>query len=399
MDNASIARTLQEVADMLEIEGANPFRVRAYRNAVRTLETQTTPLAKWVEEGRDLTALQGIGKEMAGHVQELCSTGELGLHQELAARVPPGLIQVMRLPGVGPKKAMKLWRELDVRDVDSLEEAAEVGRVRTLDGFGIKSETKILAGIADWRQHSARLRLDQADRHVAPLLAYLREGGDAERLEVAGSYRRRCETVGDVDLLAVARDPAAARRLMDRFVAYPQVAEVLMQGDTRGSVRFGSGLQVDLRIVPPESYGAALVYFTGSKEHNVRLRQRGVERGLRISEYGVFEVGSEKEGEDDAEAKVDPRAGHRVAGASEEEVYAAVGLAWVPPELREDRGEIAAAARGELPRLLTLDDLRGDLQMHSTWSDGKTTSRRCWWRVRRGATSTSRSPTIPRRCR
>jgi DNA polymerase (family X) len=365
MDNASIARTLDQVADMLEIEGANPFRIRAYRNAVRTLEVQTTPLAKWVEDGRELTGLQGIGKEMANHVRELCTTGELALHAELAARVPPGLVQVMRLPGVGPKRARKLWEELAVADVDGLEAAAQAGRVRGLAGFGAKSEEKILAGIAEWRQHSARLRLDQADRHVLPLLEYLRAGGDAERIEVAGSYRRRRETVGDVDLLAVTAGEAAARRLMERFTSYPQVAEVLMHGETRGSVRFGSGLQVDLRTVPPESYGAALVYFTGSKEHNVRLRQRGVERGLRISEYGVFETG-----EDDAPG--DPRAGRRIAGAGEEEVYASVGLAWVPPELREDRGEIAAAAAGELPRLVELGDLRGDLQMHSTWSDGKT---------------------------
>jgi DNA polymerase (family 10) len=365
MDNASIARTLDQVADMLEIEGANPFRIRAYRNAVRTLEVQTTPLAKWVADGRELTELQGIGKEMANHVRELCTTGALALHAELAARVPPGLVQVMRLPGVGPKRARKLWEDLGVADVAALDEAARAGRVRGLAGFGAKSEEKILAGIADWRQHSARLRLDQVDRHVLPLLEYLRAGGEAERVEVAGSYRRRRETVGDVDLLAVTAGEAAARRLMQRFTGYPQVAEVLMHGETRASVRFGSGLQADLRVVPPESYGAALVYFTGSKEHNVRLRQRGVERGLRISEYGVFETGAD-------DAPDGPRAGRRIAGASEEEVYASVGLDWIPPELREDRGEIAAAAAGELPRLIELGDLRGDLQMHSTWSDGKT---------------------------
>ncbi len=380
MDNTSLARTLSEVADMLEIEGANPFRIRAYRNAVRTIETQTTPLCKWVAEGKALTDLQGIGKEMASHLTELCETGQLSMREDLAERIPAGLIDVMRLPGVGPKKAAKLFAELGVGTVDELEEAATGGLVRKLAGFGAKSEAKIVQGIVDFRHHTARVRLDHADRHIQPLLAYLREGGEATTVEVAGSYRRRRETVGDVDLLAIVEEPAAGKALMARFLDYPQVAEVQMAGDTRASVRFGSGLQVDLRILPPESYGAALVYFTGSKEHNVRLRQRGVEAGLRISEYGVFksdgEAGTEGEAENGSEED-DPLAGkqqseERIAGAEEAEVYAAVGLPWIPPELREDRGEIAAAANQALPALITLDDVRGDLQMHSTWSDGKT---------------------------
>ena len=373
MDNSSLARTLSEVADMLEIEGANPFRIRAYRNAVRTIETQTTPLCKWVAEGKPLTDLQGIGKEMASHITELCETGQLTQREDLAERIPAGLIDVMRLPGVGPKKAAKLFGELGIGTVDELEEAALAEKVRELSGFGKKSEAKIVQGIEDFRHHTARVRLDHADRHIRPLLEYLREGGEAKTVEVAGSYRRRRETVGDVDLLAIveepdAENPVAAKALMQRFLDYPQVAEVQMAGDTRGSVRFGSGLQVDLRILPPESYGAALVYFTGSKEHNVRLRQRGVEAGLRISEYGVFK----SDGEEAAGDGADPTTGERIAGKDEAEVYAAVGLTWVPPELREDRGEIAAAARDELPDLITLDDVRGDLQMHSTWSDGKT---------------------------
>ena len=414
MDNPSLARALAEVADLLQIEGANPFRIRAYRNAVRTLEVQTTPIARWVEEGRDLTALPGIGKEMARHLEELVATGSLAFRDELAARVPPGLVDLMRLSGVGPKRARTLWQELGVESPDALEQAARAGRVRGLAGFGARTEEKILAGIAEWRRTSARMRVDQAERHVEALLGYLREaaperpgGGKAKpargrrkapaapRLEVAGSYRRRCETVGDLDVLAEAADDAAARRLVERFTAYPQVAEVAMAGPTRASVVLGSGIRVDLRVVPPESWGAALVYFTGSKEHNVRLRQRAIERGLRISEYGVFEAGegtSEIDG--GAEAAADAGAagagvgetggpeapsaasaaapaGRRVAGAEEADVYAAVGCAWVPPELREDRGELAAAARGELPELVTVDDLRGDLQMHSTWSDGR----------------------------
>jgi len=372
MDNADIARVLDEVADLLEIDGANPFRIRAYRNAVRTLETQTASLCHAVEEGQDLTELQGIGKEMASHVAELCRNGHLDLHQELLERVPGGLTDVMRLPGVGPKKARKLWQELDIASVDELEKAAQAGKVREIEGFGERSEQKILSGIQDFRHHVARVRLDEADRHIAPLLAHLRDADGVDRVEVAGSYRRRKETVGDLDVLAITGDDATAAAVMQRLRDYDQVSDVVMSGDTRSSVLLRSGLQVDLRVLPPASYGAAMVYFTGSKEHNVRLRQRGVERGLRISEYGVFEV--DEEAEKQAQKKGgerDPTAGKRVAGADEEEVYAAVGLPWIPPELREDRGEIAAAEKGALPHLVTLDDIRGDLQMHSTWSDGK----------------------------
>jgi len=385
IDNPSLARALAEVADLLQIEGANPFRIRAYRNAVRTLEVQTVPIARWVEEGRELTALPGIGKEMARHLEELVETGSLAFRDELAARVPPGLIDLMRLPGVGPKRARTLWQEFGVTSPEELESAAQERRVRGLPGFGVRTEEKILAGVAEWRRHAERMRLDQAERHVEALLAFLREAAAPPakgrrkarrppRVEVAGSYRRRCETVGDLDVLAEAADEAAARRLIERFVAYPQVAEVTAAGPTRASVVLGSGLQVDLRVVPPESWGAALVYFTGSKEHNVRLRQRAIEGGLRISEYGVFEVGGEAADGADGAAAADVKAaeaGRRVAGAEEADVYAAVGCAWVPPELREGRGELAAAARGELPELLTVEDLRGDLQMHSTWSDGR----------------------------
>jgi len=374
MDNAEIAQHLEEIADLLEIDGANPFRIRAYRNAVRTIESQTRSLCQQLADGADLTELQGIGKQVASHVGELCDTGRMSQLEELKERVPPGLTAMMRLPGVGPKKARKLWDELGVTSIDELEKAAEEEKVRALDGFGVKSEQKILTGIEDFRHHVARVRLDEADRHVGPLVEYLAETEGAGSVEVAGSYRRRKETVGDLDVLAIADDEAVAEALMERFVAYTQVSKVLMRGTTRTSVQLRSGLQVDLRVLASDSHGAAMVYFTGSKEHNVRLRQRGVERGLRISEYGVFEVeeGDAEAGAESPDAEErDPRRGKRVAGATEEEVYAAVDLPWIPPELREDRGEIAAAARGELPRLITAEDLKGDLQMHSTWSDGK----------------------------
>ena len=360
MTNAEIARVLSEVGDLLEIQEANPFRVRAYRNAVRTIQGQTLPLARFSEEGRELTELTGIGKEMARHIEELIETGRLGLLDEMLEEVPHTLLELMRLPGVGPKKAQKLWTELAVETVDQLETAAAEGRVAALDGFGARSQEKILAGIAEYREHRERVPLAEADRHVEPLREHLAAAAEVERIEVAGSYRRRVETVGDIDLLAVAGDAAP---VMEAFRGYSQVSRVEMAGDTRASVVLGSGLQVDLRVVPPESYGAALVYFTGSKEHNIRLRQRALERGLRVSEYGVFRGGDEEQAA--------PERGERVAGATEEEVYGALDMPWVPPELREDRGEIEAVAAGGLPELVGLDQIRGDLQMHSTWSDGK----------------------------
>lgn len=371
MNNAAIARAFGEVVDLLEIEGANPFRIRAYRNAERTVEAATEPLARMLAAGRDLTELPGIGKEMAGHVAELVESGTLSVRDALLAKTPRGLLDLMRLPGVGPKKARKLWQELAVSTVDELEREALAGRVAGIEGFGEKSQEKILAGIAEHRQHQGRRKLADADEVSERLVAWMEGVPELARIAVAGSWRRRRETIGDLDLLAVAHEHpeqvgAAAQALMARFLAYPAADRVLGAGDTKSSIVLGDGLQVDLRVVPAESWGAALVYFTGGKEHNIRLRRRGVERGLKISEYGVFRVEDAK-----PEENADPRAGDRVAGATEEEVYAAVGLAWVPPELREDRGEIEAAARGPLPRLLELGDFRGDLHMHSTWSDGR----------------------------
>ncbi|MFY9820842.1 MAG: DNA polymerase/3'-5' exonuclease PolX [Thermoanaerobaculia bacterium] len=363
MDNPEIARVLEEIADILEIQGANPFRIRAYRNAVRTVESLTTPLRKWVEENRPLTDLPGIGKEMGNHIREMVETGTLGFRDELLADVPRSLIELMRLPNLGPKKAKKVYDELKIGSVDELEAAAKAGLIAALPGFGAKSQEKILAGIQEYRQHGSRFLLPQAERVVEPLLGYLRETPELERLEVAGSYRRRKETVGDIDLLAIASQPVP---VMERFRGYPQVDKILNAGDTKSTVVLGSGLQVDLRVVPAECYGAALVYFTGSKEHNVKLRRRAVEKGLRISEYGVFRSEREQESGDAGNPE-----GECIAGREEADVYATVGLPWIPPELREDRGEIEAAAAGRLPDLIRIEDLRGDLHMHSTWSDGK----------------------------
>jgi DNA polymerase (family X) len=357
MENGEIARVLADVGLLLEIKGANPFRVRAYENAARAVADHSVPVRTIVGEGGDLTELPGIGKDMARYITELVTSGKLTMLEELTREIPYSLLDLVRLPGVGPKRAKKLWSALGVTTIDALEHAAKEGRVAELEGFGAKTQQRMLDGIAKLRERGNRLRLVDADEQVAPLLAYLEAHPGIRRVTAAGSLRRRLETIGDIDILGVTDDPAAA---MAHFTAYPRVAKVELAGDTRGTVVLESGLQVDLRLVPEESFGAALQYFTGSKAHNVKLRKRAVARGLSISEYGVVE----SEGSEGSE-------GRRVAGKSEESVYAAVGLPWIPPELREDRGEIERAELGALPDLITLDDIRGDLQMHTTWSDGK----------------------------
>lgn len=355
--NAVVAARLARLADLLEIDGANAFRVRAYRGAAETIEAHPEAIADLLARGDDLTALKGIGKDLAAALAALFDEGEIPALREVAERVPVGLLEVVRVPGVGPKRAATLWRELGVTSLDDLDRAAREGRVAELAGFGAKTQAKVLAGVAQVRRHGGRARLGDAEAALAPLLAAIRAASGVERVEVAGSLRRGRATVGDVDLLAVADEPAAA---MATLRDHPDVAEVLGSGDTKTSVRLEGDLQVDLRVVPAASFGAAWQYFTGSKAHNVVLRQRAVDRGLRLSEYGLFRGG---EGDH-------PERGERLAGADEEGVYRALGLAWVPPELREDRGEIAAAADGRLPRLLEASDLRGDLHLHSTWSDG-----------------------------
>lgn len=360
MENIEIARALEEVADLLEIKGANPFRIRAYRNAAQVVEGHGTPLRKLVAQDADLTEIPSIGKDMARYIHELVTDGELSLLRELAQDIPLSLIELTRLPGLGAKRTKKLWEELDVTTLEQLEAAAQAGEVEGIPGFGKKTQGKILASIERYRRRQGRIKLGDADQHVEPLLEYLREDENVEQLDVAGSYRRRRETVGDIDILVVATDPLP---VMERFIRYADVQKILGTGDTKSSVVLRSGLQVDLRIVLPKSHGAALAYFTGSKEHNVKLRQRGQRKGLRVSEYGVFRDTDKNEG--------DPWAGQYVAGADETEVYAALDLPWIPPELRENRGEFDAADRQSLPQLITLDDIRGDLQMHSTWSDGK----------------------------
>lgn len=357
MENVEIASVLGEVADLLELQDANPFRIRAYRNAVRTILGLTRPLSEMVAEEFDLKQLPGIGDDLSTYIVELVRTGRLRLLDQLRREVPGAPAELMKLEGIGPKRAMQLHRELGIRSVAELEREIGRGEVERLSGFGAKTVERLRRSIADYRKHEVRYKLSDADQLVRPLLEYMRRAPGIERLEVAGSYRRRRETVGDIDLLVACERP---KRAMTHFTAYPDAERVEAAGTTRGAITLRSGLRVDLRIVPLHSYGAALHYFTGSKAHNIAVRRLGIEKGLRINEYGIFRIGKGKKASE-----------RRIGGEREEDVFAAVGMDPVPPELREDRGEVEAALAHRLPRLVTVDDLRGDLQLHTTWSDGR----------------------------
>lgn len=363
MENLDVARTLSEVADLLDIRGANPFRIRAYRNAVRTVESLTRPLSQMVDEGEDLTELQGVGKQVDAHIRELLQTGQLTVLDEITEEVPRTLTQLVRLDGVGPKKAKKLWEELGVESVEGLEAEIEKGTVEELSGFGAKSVEKMKGSIEDYRQHRDRFLRAEAEDLIRGLLEYMEDAPHVDRLEVAGSYRRRKETVGDIDLLARADEGGA--EVVEYFTNFPGAVRIEAAGDTKGNIVLPSGLSIDLRVIPSESYGAAMHYFTGSKEHNVRVRTMAVKKGLRVNEWGVFRI---PEGADPDDLGTTD--GEHIGGETEEEVFAAVDLPWIPPELREDRGEFDAASQGDLPALVELDAVRGDLHMHSTWSDG-----------------------------
>ena len=348
LENIDIARILEEVADLLEIQGENAFRIRAYRTAARTIETLAAPAASLASEGR-LDELPGIGADLAGKICTILDTGTLPLLHELAAKTPESLVQMLRIPGLGPKRAKQIYETLGVTTLDALEAAARTGRLRELPGIKETIERKILGGIATLRGHGGRWRLAEADAYLKPLLAHLEASPAVARLEVAGSHRRRKDTVGDIDILVVSSQPHA---VVKRFTTYPRVKEIQAEGPTRSSVRLDCGLQVDLRVIPAASFGSALHYFTGSKSHNIAVRALGLKRGLKINEYGVF------------------RGTRRIGGRSEQDVFDAVGLSWIAPELREARGEIEAARRGRLPRLIELSDIRGDLQVHTNATDG-----------------------------
>ncbi|MGD8463444.1 MAG: DNA polymerase/3'-5' exonuclease PolX [Anaerolineae bacterium] len=349
LHNSEVAQVFSEVADLLEIEGANEFRIRAYRKAARTIRGYPHSMSDLVEEGQDLTELSGIGKDLASKIEEIVKTGGLRQLEEVKQRTPASLAKMLKIEGLGPKRVQQLYQELEITNLDQLEQAASEGRIRDLDGLGPKTEETILQELSRQDFEEQRTPLNVAEEMARPLVTYLEDATDADRIQVAGSYRRRKETVGDLDVLAISD---AGEETIQRFVEYEDVDEIVSQGETRSTVVFRSGLQVDLRVVPQESYGAALFYFTGSKDHNIAVRNLALEQDLKVNEYGVF------------------RNEEQVAGKTEEGIYELFDLAYVPPELREDRGELAAAREGRLPELVTLDDIRGDLQMHTTGSDG-----------------------------
>jgi len=367
MENVEIAHLLSKYADLLEIQGEGRFRVLAYRNAARTIESLSQPVAQLIAEGKDLKTLKlpGVGERMAEHIEEIIKTGTLQALKVLRKEIPATLDELLEVEGLGPKRTKQLYETLGISSVKQLEQAIASGKVESLPGFGKKSVEKIRQAIQNLAKRPKRFKLLDADQLVRALIEYLREGGNIEQLEVAGSYRRRMETVGDIDILAASDN---AKPVMQRFQTYPEVERVIAAGTTRGTVILRSGLQVDLRILPQRSYGAALHYFTGSKAHNIAVRTLGVERGLRISEYGIFRVPKGKKAEE-----VGIEEGERIGGATEQDVFRSVDLDWVPPELREDRGEIQAAQKHMLPDLIALDDIRGDLHLHSKWTDGNST--------------------------
>lgn len=352
--NSDIAGIFEQVADLLDLQEENQFRIRAYRNAARTISSLSRNAADLVRQGEDLSELPGIGKDLAGKIEEIVKTGTLGQLQELERQTPPALTELMQISELGPKRVITLHRELGINSKQQLKQAAEAEKIRELDGFGEKTEHNILEALRRQTngETEARIRLDVAEEITQPLLQYLRDRKGVKKAEVAGSYRRKKETVGDLDILVTCKK---GTEIMEDFVSYEDVQKVIAKGETRSSVQLRSNLQVDLRVVPEVSYGAALHYFTGSKAHNIEIRKMGQKRELKINEYGVFK------GED------------RVAGKTEHEVFESVGLAYIEPEMRENRGEIEAARENKLPEPIRRDDIRGDLQSHSKYTDGKFT--------------------------
>ncbi len=352
MKNEVIASHFELLADLLEIQGANPFRIRAYRNGARTISSTSESLSEMVSSDRDLTELSGIGKDLAKQIREIATTGKHEALEELRKVVPAGVLDMLRIPGVGPKKVSVFFNELGLKSLAELKVACEAGRLAELKGFGKKTEQSILQNIDIASQNSQRMSIAEAQAATEIIVDYLKQLPEVEQVAVAGSCRRRRETCGDLDVLATCSDPGPP---MDALATHPLVETVLQRGDTKQRVRLKNGIEMDLRVVPEASFGAALQYFTGSKEHNIVVRQRAKDLDLKVNEYGVF------------------RGDEQIAGRTEEDVYAAVGLPWFPPELRENRHEFEWAAAGKLPTLVTVDDIKGDLHMHTTASDGAAT--------------------------
>lgn len=353
MDNSAIAEVFNQYADLLELTGANAFRIRAYRSAARRIKDLSEPLSTIEDDpDRKLTDIEGIGKDLAEKIVELITSGKLTVLEEILAKVPVGTLDLLKVPGLGPKKVALLRDQLSIESLEQLAAACRKGKVRELKGFGAKTEEAILQGITIAEQVGDRMTRDRAESYVATILEHLKPCKAIQKIEPTGSFRRLQETVGDLDFLVQA-DPKKADEVMDLLAELPDCEDVLVRGKTKMSIRLVRGPQVDLRVVPKNCYGAALQYFTGSKEHNIIVRRRAKDRGLRISEYGVF------------------RDEEQIAGRTEKDVYATIDMPYFPPELREARREFEWIDSGQgLPKLIELSDIRGDLHMHSTWTDG-----------------------------
>ena len=354
MTNQRIAQTLEQLADLLEFTGTNPFRLRAYRNASRKISAMTDSIATMVANGEDLTKLEGIGKSVAEKCQALVEHGKLQQLEDLLEQVPKSVLDMLKIPGLGPKKAAVIFNQLNISTLDQLKAAAEAGEIQALDGFAAKTEQAILKGISIAEAAGKRIYWSEADGIAQRLREHMNGCTAIQQMEFAGSYRRGRETVGDLDLLVTSEDPAS---VMQHFATFSEIESEIVQGETKMSVRIEDAFQIDLRVVSDQSFGAALQYFTGSKEHNVVLRGMAKHRGLKINEWGVFEVDGDQE--------------TWIAGRDEAEVYGALDLPVFPPEIRQGRFEFRWAEQGALPELITLDDMRGDLHMHTTASDGQ----------------------------
>lgn len=352
ISNVEIAGLFEKTADLLEIQGANRFRVRAYRTAAINIQDLPQNLAELIAKNFDLAELPGIGSDLAAKIREIVKTGKFSLLNDLERRVPEELSVLMKVPGLGAKRIKKLHEKLQINNLHDLEKAATANKIQKLAGFGAKTEQAIIEGIKTVKANGKRLRISTGEIILKSILEYLSRNKAITKIEVAGSFRRRKETIGDADILVACRSGHDA---IDYFVKYDQVRRVLAQGETKASVELRSGFQVDLLVVSEEIYGAALVYFTGSKEHTISIRKIAMAKGLKLNEYGVF------------------RGEKLVAGTTEKDVYGAIGLDYIEPELRENRGEIEAAHEHKLPQLVELSDIKGDLHSHTTATDGLST--------------------------
>jgi DNA polymerase (family 10) len=355
VDNVAVARALEDLADLQELSGIAVFKVRAFRGAARAIEGLSENIADLTRDGK-LKDVRGVGEGVARRIKELLDFGKIAEAEELREKLPPGLVDLMNLPGVGLKTAQQVWKERAITTVDELEAAAKAGKLRDLPRFGQKREEKLIAAIDAWRKRAAapkRRPMAEAMLIAEALVERVRAVPGVIACEFAGSLRRRAETIGDLDILVAAK-PEDAAGIMEAFATAPQVVEVLGKGETKSSVVLDGGMQADLRVVQQDAWGAAIQYFTGSKDHNVAMRTIAVKKKLKVSEYGVFDA-----------------SGAKIAGETEQSVYEAIGLRWMAPELRENRGEIEASIANTLPRLVELSDVRGDLHMHTTETDGK----------------------------